>query len=61
MADFTIVSKPVSIHFECPFCEQDIEIPWQKIDAPASWADEWPEVLCPECGKPVVLGDWTYD
>lgn len=61
MADFRIVSKPVKIAFECPFCEEEIEIPFEAVDAPSCWSDEWPEVKCPECGKMIALGDWQYD
>ena len=61
MAEFRIVSKPVAIAVECPFCEMGVEIPWGEVKAPSYWGDEWPEVKCPECGKIVALGDWTYD
>ncbi len=61
MADFRIVSAPVAIAFECPFCEYEIEIPWKDVYAPGCWQDEWPDVKCPECGELVSLGDWTYD
>lgn len=61
MADFTIVSAPVCIRFECPFCEADVEIPWKKVDVPDSWSDEWPDATCPECGASVSLGEWVYD
>lgn len=61
MADFTINSRPVSITFECPFCEQDVEISWEKLEPPKYWGDEWEDVECPLCGVMVTLGDWKYD
>ena len=61
MADFTILSKPVAISFECPFCESEVEIPWNKIEVPDSWCDDWGDIECPSCGKMVSLGEWTYD
>lgn len=59
--DFRIVSAPVKIAFCCPYCEEEIEIPWRDVDVPESWSDEWPFVDCPECGKSVDLGEWEYD
>lgn len=56
MADFTIVSKPVAIRFECPFCEEDVELSWAKITPPWSWTDEWDDAKCPFCGEIVSLG-----
>lgn len=62
MAEFRIISAPVKIAFECPYCEAEVEIPWKQINAPDYWGDDWPEVTCPECGRDdVVLGDWVYD
>ena len=61
MADFTILSKPVAICFECPFCESEVEIPWSKIEVPDSWCEDWGDIGCPYCGKMVSLGEWTYD
>ena len=61
MADFTIISKPVAIKFECPFCEEDVELSWAKVNPPAYWGEEWNDVKCPNCGEMVSLGDYTYD
>lgn len=33
-ADFIIVSKPVSIQFECPFCHYENDIRWRDITPP---------------------------
>lgn len=61
MADFRIVSKPVYIAFECPFCEEEVNLSWARIEPPENWADEWDDVKCPYCGEWVSLGDWVYD
>ena len=61
MADFTIVSRPVSIRFQCPFCESEEEIPWEEVKHPDYWGDEWDDIECPSCGKMVSLGEWIYD
>ena len=61
VADFTIVSKPVAIRLECPFCEEEIEIPWREVEVPENWSDNWPAVACPNCGKEIALDDWDYD
>ena len=60
-ADFTIVSKPSYISFECPYCKENIEIDWENIDDPESWSDPWGYVECPECKKMIELGNWDYD
>ncbi len=59
--DFRIVSAPVKIAFDCPHCEEAVEIPWRDVAAPDGWNDVWPSVDCPECGKSVELGEWEYD
>lgn len=61
MVDFRIISKPVAIGFDCPFCEEDVEISWAKIKPPYYWGDKWEDVKCPSCGKTVSLGCCTYD
>lgn len=61
MADFIIMSRPVAIHFTCPFCELECDIPWEDVQHPEYWGDEWEDVECPNCGSQVSLGDWEYD
>jgi endogenous inhibitor of DNA gyrase (YacG/DUF329 family) len=60
-ADFHIDTKPVSISFTCPHCEDPIIIPWKDVNAPEYWGDPWDSVTCPGCGKDVELGDYEYD
>lgn len=60
-ADFHIDTKPVSISLECPYCECEMEIPWEDVDVPNYWGDEWGYVLCPECKETIELGYYEYD
>jgi hypothetical protein len=60
-ADFIIVSKPVSIQFECPYCHCENDIQWRDITPPDYWGDRWDDVECQECGKMVQLGEWDYE
>lgn len=60
--DFRIVSKPAYIEFECPHCHEQVTIIWDDLPfVPEYWGDDWHEVGCPECEKPVKLGDYEYD
>ena len=60
-ADFIIVSKPVSIQFECPYCHCENDIRWCDITPPDYWGDRWDDVECQECGKMVQLGSGTMN
>lgn len=59
--DFTIVQHPVAIKLECPYCEADIEISWEDVNAPEYWGDDWGEIECPYCENTIVLGDCEFD
>lgn len=59
--DFYINQKPVSISLCCPNCSADIEIPWDELDVPEYWGDDWDSVVCPCCGKTIELGDYDID
>ncbi|MGN0693166.1 MAG: hypothetical protein ACI4K7_12520 [Oscillospiraceae bacterium] len=59
--DFFIEQMPTSIKFECPHCSMDVVIPWDEIDVPEYWGDDWGTVECPVCGKSVELGDYDID
>lgn len=59
--DFTILSKPDKIAFECPHCMLDATIQWGDLDVPGSWSDDWGFVECPHCGERVWLGEHEYD
>ena len=56
--DFTINQKPVSISLVCPYCEFDMEIPWDEVNAPEYWGDAWKPITCPCCGERIELGDY---
>lgn len=59
--DFTIISKPDHINLECPFCGNDINVPWNDVDSPECWQDDWGHVECPICEEDIKLGDYEYD
>ena len=58
---YTIVSKPDYIIFDCPHCNERVEVPFDGVDYNTDcWCDgAWTD--CPECGEEVALGDWEYD
>lgn len=56
--DFFINQLPVSITFDCPHCRFTVKIPWNDVNVPEYWGDDWGEVECPYCEKTVRLGDY---
>lgn len=59
--DFRIISKPIEIVFMCPHCEWETIIPWEDIDVPFYWGDDWGQVKCSECGEIIQLGDYERE
>lgn len=59
--DYTIISKPSYVQFECPYCHENIEIPFDEVDYKTDyWGDgAWCDY--PNCGKEAELGDYEYD
>lgn len=59
--DYTIVSAPSYIVFECPYCHEKAKVPFKDVDYNTDyWGDGgWAE--CSKCGLTVALGDWEYD
>ena len=53
--DYTIVSKPAYITFECPHCHENVQMDFKIEYWDSTWAD------CPNCGKEVELDNWKYD
>ena len=60
--EFTIVSQPSAIMFDCPYCgEEEVEIPWYRVNVPELWTDKWEPIKCPVCKHEIQLGNWKYD
>ena len=59
--EFSIISAPIAIRFNCPYCGIEVQLKWNEVDAPHYWGDTWPPVKCPECKKSVELDTWEYD
>lgn len=58
---FHIDVRPVSITFTCPHCGRGVRVPWQELDVPECWGDDWGYAECPDCEMEVKLGDYEYD
>lgn len=59
--NYIITSKPSYITFECPFCHEEVDVDFDKVEfntyywRDGAWCD------CPECCKKVKLNDYEYD
>lgn len=58
MTNYTIFSKPKSIGFECPYCQEEQEI---RVEDLQESVFELTSVECPQCHNEVELDDWEYD
>ena len=62
--DYVICSKPDYISFDCPHCNDEMHIDWEKI-YPKLGSDlyygEPGTVDCPKCGQEIELGSPEYD
>lgn len=54
--DYTITSVPTSVSFECPHCNEEVELPFE-----TRFWEGYEEVKCPECNNKVRLCEWDYD
>jgi predicted RNA-binding Zn-ribbon protein involved in translation (DUF1610 family) len=54
-ADFTIVTKPNYIKFDCPKCGEEVKIWWKDVCEPDYWGDSWGSYPCSECGEEIEL------
>lgn len=58
--DYTILSTPEWERFVCPYCKQEVIMPFYEVDYKTEcWSDgAW--VTCDECGQKVELGYFDY-
>ena len=60
--DYTIVSVPKYIRFDCPHChEENLEVEFDNVDFKTDYWGDGAWVDCPECGEEIELGDYEYD
>ena len=59
--NYTIVSKPAYIRLECPYCYEDIEVPFCDVDYNTDYWGDGGWCDCPKCGFEIELGNWEYD
>lgn len=59
--DYTIISKPAYIQFECPHCHEDVEIPFNEVFFNSDYWGDGGWTFCSECGKEVELDNYDYD
>ena len=61
--DLQVVSRPVTVEFECPHCMNDAQIDYSDfndlIGEPYDW--KYSKVDCPECGKSLEIDDVDWD
>ncbi|EME7197675.1 hypothetical protein OHM04_002691 [Enterococcus faecium] len=64
-ADYTICSTPSYISFDCPRCDEHIEIDWKKIAGAFGEGELYygncGAITCQNCGHDIELGDAEYD
>lgn len=59
--DYTIISKPFYIAFECQFCHEEVKVNFDEADfntdywGGSAWCD------CPECGRLMGVADEDID
>lgn len=59
--NYTIISKPSYITFECPFCHEEVEVNFEEVDFNTDYWGDGAWCDCPECGEEVELDDYEYD
>lgn len=59
--DYVINSKPDSISLECPYCGEEIEIPFNEVNFKTDYWGDGGYCTCPECEKEIEIGDYEYD
>lgn len=60
--NYTIITKPDYITFECPHChEDDVEVKFKDVNYKTDYWGDGAWCKCPYCGKEVELGDYECD
>ena len=59
--NYTIISRPSYITFECPFCHEEVEVNFEEVDFNTDYWGDGAWCDCPECGEEVELDDYEYD
>ena len=59
--DYTIISKPAYVQFECPYCHEEIEISFGDVFFNTDYWGDGAWTYCPECGEEVELDNYEYE
>ena len=59
--DYTIISKPAYVKFECPYCHEDVEVSFDNVDYKTDYWGDGAWVDCSYCEKEVELDNYEYD
>lgn len=63
--DITIVRTPRYVTFDCPYCDEEIEMDYDEFtdfmmeDNPSEW--EYEPFFCPKCYEELEVGDIDWD
>ena len=58
--DYMIISAPKYIIFTCPYCGEEVQVEFEKVDYLTEVWNDGAWVDCPECDKEVKLCNWEY-
>ncbi|AGK97389.1 hypothetical protein [Clostridium pasteurianum] len=62
-ADIIVNQRPVSIKFDCPHCDEEIEIDYQEfidmLGEPCDW--NYSKFNCPRCEKEIEIDEVDWD
>ena len=61
----TIISEPVYVKMDCPYCESEIEIEYNEFSS-SMYSDYWGDwegelIYCEECEEYFKIGNVNYD